>query len=722
MEPTADLRSFLGQGLTEQNPYESFMRKHLQYYGYYTGGSLSDASLQQRRGTLDGGESRSGSQLSETRDGDAFASTGNSRYLQHSDSCSSINTEDSDFGHRQLDGGLPDEEEEAAGGALPSTTQVTFATEEGRLVPQLRAPRNLYSFSRELGSQQATRWPTECQVLKNPVKLIEYVPPKPEPFYERAGTEMAPIYKPQEVARRLVFDYAPTTAGFFLKSAVGGSKHGCLPVVVKLQGPTDATLVFESRFESGNLATAEQISEFEYELKLSMDMYTNRHRQWFYFRVTNVRAGPVYRFTIANMAKAGSLYEEGMKPLFYSERDAAKAKIGWRRTGNDINYYKNNLFGEDGKSCYSLSFTFKFDHNKDTCYFAYCYPYTYSDLQDAAAKDSFPPMLNIREDVEEVVCTAEVADALPPGWAARGWGCCVERLRQEREVLMYCDLHGHSRNQNIFIYGCEDKENVSNRMKERVFPFMLSKRASNLFSFDSCKFLVQKSKEGTGRVVMWKLGIPNAFTMEATFCGATIGENVGTHFSTADLEDMGRNFCRTLLEYSKLDTSEEAYVISQLADATKRNQQLRIGNDDDDGSDADGDDDSSDDGGSDSSVSDGLPVHYLGLAAKFADGKKSRRRPRRRRYGRQQVLTRKTAQESDTSVVVAASYALWAGDDCKQSQTVAALYSQSLPWQRRRRPRRPAARPIPPPDDSESSSRRTIAPSPTARSAHGRPE
>lgn len=44
------------------------------------------------------------------------------------------------------------------------------------------------------------------------------------------------------------------------------------------------------------------------------------------------------------------------------------------------------------------------------------------------------------------------------------------------------------------------------------------------FSFKSCKFRVQKSKEGTGRIVMWRLGIKNSYTMEATFGGSTLGK------------------------------------------------------------------------------------------------------------------------------------------------------------------------------------------------------
>jgi len=38
---------------------------------------------------------------------------------------------------------------------------------------------------------------------------------------------------------------------------------------------------------------------------------------------------------------------------------------------------------------------------------------------------------------------------------------------------------------------------------------MLAKNASQVFSFDSCKYKVQKSKEGTGRIVVWCMGIMN---------------------------------------------------------------------------------------------------------------------------------------------------------------------------------------------------------------------
>jgi len=55
-------------------------------------------------------------------------------------------------------------------------------------------------------------------------------------------------------------------------------------------------LLFESRFESGNLSKAVKITQFYYELYLRPDLYTNRHTQWFYFRIKNTKKNTIYRF------------------------------------------------------------------------------------------------------------------------------------------------------------------------------------------------------------------------------------------------------------------------------------------------------------------------------------------------------------------------------------------------------------------------------------------
>ena len=70
----------------------------------------------------------------------------------------------------------------------------------------------------------------------------------------------------------------------------------------------DTTLVFESRFESGNLRRAVQIGPFEYDLILKYDYGTNNYTQWFYFGVKNTRKGVTYKFNIINLVKPESSY------------------------------------------------------------------------------------------------------------------------------------------------------------------------------------------------------------------------------------------------------------------------------------------------------------------------------------------------------------------------------------------------------------------------------
>ena len=47
--------------------------------------------------------------------------------------------------------------------------------------------------------------------------------------------------------------------------------------VYRLTGPDDKTLLFESRFESGNLYLAQKVSEQEYNLLMSNDINTSGH-------------------------------------------------------------------------------------------------------------------------------------------------------------------------------------------------------------------------------------------------------------------------------------------------------------------------------------------------------------------------------------------------------------------------------------------------------------
>uniref|UniRef100_A0A8V0YQR6 AGBL carboxypeptidase 3 n=3 Tax=Gallus gallus TaxID=9031 RepID=A0A8V0YQR6_CHICK len=137
---------------------------------------------------------------------------------------------------------------------------------------------------------------------------------------------------------------------------------------------------------------------------------------------------------------------------------------------------------------------------------------------------------------------------------------------EKRDIFLYCDIHGHNKKQNVFMYGCErEQEPKAPHLHPRAFPLLLSKNCPDKFSFPDCRFRVQKSKESTGRVVMWKMGINNSYTLEASVCGSKLGWRQSTHFDIKDLESIGQHFCDALLNYSGDNKEEHEKVVTQQA-------------------------------------------------------------------------------------------------------------------------------------------------------------
>ena len=73
----------------------------------------------------------------------------------------------------------------------------------------------------------------------------------------------------------------------------------------------------------------------------------------------------------------------------------------------------------------------------------------------------------------------------------------MDEFHSEHPVLLYTDLHGHSRTRSSFIYGNNYPKNPEST---RLFPYILSKIEPDIFSFTKCKFKVEKEKTGTSRV------------------------------------------------------------------------------------------------------------------------------------------------------------------------------------------------------------------------------
>jgi len=96
----------------------------------------------------------------------------------------------------------------------------------------------------------------------------------------------------------------------------------------------------------------------------------------------------------------------------------------------------------------------------------------------------------------------------------------IKRLMEEREVVLFCDFHAHSRKKNVFMYGNSNNKlnncEASIRLRERIFPKLLE-NTSPVFNFNDCSFVITKSKESCGRVVCYKeLGLINSFTIECS--------------------------------------------------------------------------------------------------------------------------------------------------------------------------------------------------------------
>lgn len=99
----------------------------------------------------------------------------------------------------------------------------------------------------------------------------------------------------------------------------------------------------------------------------------------------------------------------------------------------------------------------------------------------------------------------------------------IRFIHWERKVLLYCDLHGHSRKQNAFFYGCSYKNyEYEGRIKNaqlRILPLLCCHK-NPIYSFAGCSFRIEKAKESTGRVVVFReFNIMNSFTLECSFHG-----------------------------------------------------------------------------------------------------------------------------------------------------------------------------------------------------------
>ncbi|XP_062825062.1 cytosolic carboxypeptidase-like protein 5 isoform X1 [Anolis carolinensis] len=171
-------------------------------------------------------------------------------------------------------------------------------------------------------------------------------------------------------------------------------------------------LLFSSKFDSGNLAHVEKVEHQEGDLDVAVNggssssggstsvvfgsslpfadyefnvwtkpdcgdtEYENGNRSWFYFSVRGGLPGKVIKIHIVNMNKQTKLYSQGMAPLVKT----VPARPRWERV-------RERPAFEMVETQFVLSFVHRFlDCRGATTYFAFCYPFSYTECQEMLAQ------------------------------------------------------------------------------------------------------------------------------------------------------------------------------------------------------------------------------------------------------------------------------------------------------------------------------------------------
>ena len=123
----------------------------------------------------------------------------------------------------------------------------------------------------------------------------------------------------------------------------------------------------------------------------------------------------------------------------------------------------------------------------------------------------------------------------------------ISKMANERNVDLVVDMHGHSGQYNIFIYGNYIK---GQPRVTKLYPYLLGKN-SDCFFYSLCKFKMQKFKRGTARLSIFNdIGpLPNVVTIEASVAGTNSGKFKNLHWNSQRLMTMGRDVFKGFIHY-----------------------------------------------------------------------------------------------------------------------------------------------------------------------------
>ena len=131
-----------------------------------------------------------------------------------------------------------------------------------------------------------------CQVINERPEHIWGLPKDVEMFFNPTGREQDIQPMGKEFGATVYHYESKSDFTFYNKHGEDSAPGARQSSPHKDPVPSDIapdSLVFESRFECGNLMRAVRITDTYYELHMRTDLYTDRHCGWFYFRVQNMR-------------------------------------------------------------------------------------------------------------------------------------------------------------------------------------------------------------------------------------------------------------------------------------------------------------------------------------------------------------------------------------------------------------------------------------------------
>eukprot|EP00347_Sterkiella_histriomuscorum_P001857 403370413 len=422
-------------------------------------------------------------------------------------------------------------------------------------------------------------------------------------------------------------------------------KDNTIPLMYRIV--KDTTLFFNSKFESGNLREVERVSELEYNLYLNFDFNTLNYTQWYYFSVRNIKkdyeydedniACYVYEDDESQMATLNTLsfqytFEYDNDIVFFSHFQPytygdLKDYIYQIKNKGNPDFVKNTLRVQklcdtiQGVPCLILSISdnvYESNMHKQVIFLT-------SRVHPGESNSSFMIQGTIdflmqqnnkdAQTLRELFIFKIIPILNPDGVIKGNYRCNIlgvdlnrrwlnpskllhptiyyakqhaKQSNADHSILMFCDMHGHSRKRNVFMYGCVSGQSDMNQHRNnnliRLIPYLFSQK-SKLFSFSDCKFANEKEKESTARLVLFKeFQVMNSYTLESTFYAPLNKQfkkkqSVDEEFQikSEDLVNVGIDLCQTFTQILQSKILKKKFVNDLKGDQTNlSNIQINI--------------------------------------------------------------------------------------------------------------------------------------------------